>query len=53
MGKGNKSGMRRGFGADEDGNLLLPAKVGNVKISRIEQRIAGGSLLYVHCPTGL
>ena len=36
MGKGNKSGIRRAFGVDDDGNVLLPCKVSNVAMSRIE-----------------
>lgn len=43
MGKGNKSGLRRAFGVDEFGQPLLPAKVSNVKLSRIEHfRERGG-----------
>lgn len=43
MGKGNKSGVRRAFGVDEYGQPLLPAKVSNVKLSRIEHfRERGG-----------
>ena len=36
MGKRNKSGLRRGFGVDENGQPLVPAKIGNVRMSRIE-----------------
>lgn len=52
MGKGSKSGMRRGFGRDEHGQPLLPAKFGNVKLSNIEHRRERGgcSLCYPHGP---
>lgn len=35
MAKQAKKALKKAFGADIDDNLLLPEKIGNVKISRI------------------
>ncbi len=52
MGKGNKSGLKEAFRVDEYGQLLLPAKVSNVKLSRIEhsKERGGCTRCYPHGP---
>lgn len=52
MGKANKSGMRRGFGIDEYGQLLLSGKVSNVTLARIEHAADRGGCTYCF-PHGL
>jgi hypothetical protein len=50
MGKSNKSRLRRGFGVDEFGQIVLPHRFSNVKLSRIEHdKDRGGcGLCYPH-----
>jgi len=36
MDKANKSGVRRAFGVGEDGQILIPLKISNVVLARIE-----------------
>lgn|GEM_PF-469029 len=46
MGKANKSGIRRGFGVDEQGWPLLPAKISNVILARLEHAADRGGCGY-------
>ena len=50
MGKGNKSGLRRAFGLDEQGSVMLPLKISNIRLSRIEHVAGGGTRCFPHGP---